>query len=114
MSGKIPKSKFYQQFLALLISGMNFCVRGALRAPLTQKFIPLLSNAQLLNRLEEAIDADFFLEASWIAYAVIEDCICSTLLKTGGLHPDKTGKTLQMLGSKLEVLASTPYASSFI
>jgi hypothetical protein len=31
--------------MTLLISGMNFCVRGALRAPLTQKFIPLLSNA---------------------------------------------------------------------
>jgi hypothetical protein len=30
---------------ALLISGMNFCLRGALRAPLKQKFILLLSNA---------------------------------------------------------------------
>jgi hypothetical protein len=30
---------------ALLNKGMNFCVRGALRAPLTQKFILEISNA---------------------------------------------------------------------
>lgn len=72
MSGKISKSKSYQQ---------------------------------LLQRLEEAIEAVFFLEASWIAYAVIEDRVCSALLKTGGLPQDKNGKSLQMLGSKLEVLA---------
>jgi hypothetical protein len=33
---------------ALLISGMNFCLRGARSAPLKQKFIPLLSNADYL------------------------------------------------------------------
>ena len=57
-----------------------------------------------MKRLEEAIDEGFFLEASWIAYAVIEDRIGSALLKTGGLPQDQNGKPLQMLGSKLKVL----------
>jgi hypothetical protein len=69
------------------------------------KVSKIKSYQQLLNRLEEAIDAGFFLEASWIAYAVIEDRVCSALLKTEGLPQDKNGKSLQMLGSKLEVLA---------
>jgi hypothetical protein len=63
------------------------------------------SYQQLLNRLEEAIDSGFFLEASWIAYAVIEDRICSALSKTaGGLPKDKNGNSCQMLGAKLKVL----------
>jgi hypothetical protein len=71
---------------------------------MSDKISKFKSYQQLLKRLEEAIDAGFFLEASWIAYAVIEDRICSALLKTGGLPQDKNGKSLQMLGSKLNIL----------
>lgn len=71
---------------------------------MSDKVSTFKSYQQLLKRLEEAIDEGFFLEASWIAYAVIEDRICSALLKTGGLPQDPNGKPLQMLGSKLKVL----------
>ena len=72
---------------------------------MSDKISKFKSYQQLLKRLEEAIDAGFFLEASWIAQAVIEDRVCSALLKTGGLPQDKNGKSLPMLGSKLEILA---------
>lgn len=72
---------------------------------MSDKISKFKSYQQLLNRLEEAIDGGFFLETSWIAYAVIEDRVCSALSKTaGGLPKDKNGKSRQMLGVKLKVL----------
>ena len=63
------------------------------------------SYQELLNRIQEAIDSGFYLEATWIAYAVIEDRVCSALEKSGGLPKDKNGKPLRMLGLKLEALS---------
>ena len=65
----------------------------------------LRSYQELLNRIQEAIDSDFYLEATWITYAVIEDRVCSALEKSGGLPKDQNDKPLRMLGSKLEVLS---------
>lgn len=63
------------------------------------------SYQELLNRVEKAIDNGFYLEATWIIYAVIEDRVCSALEKSGGLHQDSNGKPLRMLGSKLTALS---------
>lgn len=41
--------------------------------------------SKLLERLDQAIDAEYFLEASWIAYAVVEDRTRSTLKHSGGI-----------------------------
>jgi hypothetical protein len=57
----------------------------------------------LIARMDEAIKEGFYLEASWIAYAVIEDRCDSALEKTGGI-PTRNGRPIQMLGNKLKEL----------
>ena len=56
------------------------------------------SYEELLARLDAARKEGFHLEASWIAYAVVEDRIDSALGLTGGIPPKI------MLGKKLEHL----------
>ncbi len=53
--------------------------------------------------MDQALNDGFFLEASWIAYAIIEDRILSALAKTGGV-PMRNGQPLRMLGPKLDAL----------
>jgi hypothetical protein len=52
--------------------------------------------SELLSRMDEAIEHEFYLEASWISYAIFEDRLLSILKESGGGH-DK----LRMLGPKL-------------
>lgn len=59
------------------------------------------SYRQLFSRLSEAIERGFHLEASWIAYAILEDRAISALKRTGGLPTNRGGRPLQMLGPKL-------------
>jgi hypothetical protein len=42
---QISNTLWSNEAWALLNRGMNFCLRGVLRAPLKQKFIPEISNA---------------------------------------------------------------------
>lgn len=58
----------------------------------------------LLARLETALNCGFHLEASWIAYAVIEDRLLSALEKTGGIPATKKGQLLTLLGTKIAYL----------
>lgn len=46
--------------------------------------------------MDEAIEHEFYLEASWITYAILEDRLLSILKESGGGH-DK----IKMLGPKL-------------
>lgn len=52
--------------------------------------------SELLSRMDDAIEHEFYLEASWISYAIIEDRLLSILKESGGGH-DK----FKMLGPKL-------------
>ena len=52
--------------------------------------------SELLSRMDEAIEHEFYLEASWITYAILEDRLLSILKESGGGH-DK----IKMLGPKL-------------
>ena len=54
----------------------------------------------LISRLGEAIKDEFFLEASWLAYAILEDRLVSALDETGGAVTT-TGRPIRMLGPKL-------------
>ena len=49
----------------------------------------------LVSRIDQAIDEEFFLEATWIAYAILEDRLVSALRESGG------GPPIRMLGPKL-------------
>lgn len=61
----------------------------------------------LLERLDVARHNDFHLEASWIAYALVEDRLNAALELTGGMPPS----TL-MLGKKLKELRNRLSADS--
>jgi hypothetical protein len=62
------------------------------------------SYKQLIKRMDDAITGEFYLEASWIAYAIIEDRLLSALAKTGGVPTTKKGDPIRMLGPKLQAL----------
>lgn len=47
--------------------------------------------------------ADYHLEASWIAYAILEDRLVAALLCTGGAT-HKNGNPVKMLGPKIDFL----------
>jgi hypothetical protein len=64
------------------------------------------SYRQLLARADTAIAKGFWLEAAWIAYAIIEDRALSALEKTGGVPTSKKGTPIVMLGPKLAALAA--------
>jgi len=53
--------------------------------------------------MQEAIAAEFYLEASWIAYAILEDRLIAAMLSTGGAT-DKKGKPVKMMGPKITIL----------
>ena len=49
----------------------------------------------LLKRIDEALEHSFYLEAAWIAYAVLEDRLVSALRESGSSPP------IKMLGPKI-------------
>lgn len=54
----------------------------------------------LLQKMDAAMAAKYYLEASWIAYAILEDRPVAVLLNTGGAT-DKNGNAVRMLGPKI-------------
>jgi len=60
----------------------------------------------LIARMREAISDEFYLEASWIAYAILEDRLVSALDETGGAKK-ANGAPIMMMGPKVGVLRST-------
>ncbi|MFJ2527489.1 hypothetical protein [Pseudomonas helmanticensis] len=52
--------------------------------------------SELLARMDEAIKEEYFLEANWIAYSILEDRLTSILKESGGGH-----EKIRMLGPKL-------------
>jgi len=54
----------------------------------------------LLSRIDDAMKDKFYLEATWIVYAILEDRLVSALNESGGAV-DKKGKAIRMLGNKL-------------
>jgi hypothetical protein len=57
----------------------------------------------LLKKMEAAMKAGFYLEASWIAYAILEDRLVAAMLCTGGAT-QRNGKRVAMLGPKINFL----------
>ncbi|PCE32690.1 hypothetical protein BZL54_08540 [Burkholderia ubonensis subsp. mesacidophila] len=57
----------------------------------------------LLSRIDESIKQEFYLEASWLVYAILEDRLVSALDETGGAVT-ANGKPIRMLGPKLVAL----------
>lgn len=53
---------------------------------------------QMIARLDDAVVGGHFFEASWYAYAVLEDRLISLLSSSGG------GRNLRMMGPKLAEL----------
>jgi hypothetical protein len=56
------------------------------------------------KRMDEAINQNFYLEASWYAYAIIEDRLVSMLLQSGGIGLNGGSAPIRMLGKKLSEL----------
>ena len=54
-------------------------------------------------RMTKAIVAEFYLEASWYAYAIIEDRLVAVLKRSGGVL-DSDGNPVRMLGPKLKLI----------
>lgn len=61
--------------------------------------------AELFTLMTQAAGARFYLEASWIAYALIENRVTTALVLTGGVPTNRRGVPLQMLGPKLDHVA---------
>src|SRR4051812_6098777 len=57
----------------------------------------------LLKKMEAATKAEYYLEASWIAYAILEDRLVAAMLASGGAATKK-GKPVTMLGLKITFL----------
>jgi predicted nucleic acid-binding Zn-ribbon protein len=53
-----------------------------------------------MGKMEQAHSLEFYLEASWIAYSILEDRLLSALLQTGG-STYSDGKDIRMLGQKI-------------
>jgi hypothetical protein len=60
----------------------------------------------LYARMDEAISEEFYLEASWLAYSVLEDRLVSALDETGGAVT-KAGNPIRMMGPKIDLLKET-------
>lgn len=62
----------------------------------------------LISRMEAAHGASMYFEASWYAYAVLEDRLLSLLRSSGGVGENgdgASGKPIRMMGPKLKELA---------
>ncbi len=57
----------------------------------------------LLDKMKSAHDQEFYLEASWISYSILEDRLHSALKQTGG-DTYQNGDKIRMLGQKIEEL----------
>jgi hypothetical protein len=53
--------------------------------------------------MEAAIKAKYYLEACWVAYAILEDRVVTALLCTGGAT-QQNGKPVTMMGPKINFL----------
>lgn len=61
-----------------------------------------------IGRMKNAYDAGMYLEASWYAYAVLEDRLLSLLRNSGGVGQNSggaNGKPIRMMGPKLKELS---------
>jgi hypothetical protein len=58
---------------------------------------------QLIERMDNAFAAGYFLEASWYAYSLLEDRLNSLLKNTGGLPTGNNGHPI-MMGKKISQL----------
>ncbi len=58
---------------------------------------------ELMVRMTKAILAEFYLEASWYAYAIVEDRLVAVLKRSGGAL-DAGGNAIRMLGPKLKLI----------
>ena len=56
-------------------------------------------------RMSKAITANYYLEASWYAYAVLEDRLIAILSASGGAHEkNKPSRIMRNFGRKLDVI----------
>jgi hypothetical protein len=69
---------------------------------------------QTIARLDEALGKQFFLEASWIEYAIFEDRCNSLLEKTGGLIPPSRNGIPPSINKKLTVLKERTSGDPFL
>ncbi|MFD2631252.1 hypothetical protein [Idiomarina piscisalsi] len=60
---------------------------------------------ELISRIDSAIEDGFYLEATWIAYAILEDRLVSALKESGG------GPSIRMLGPKIGKIKSRQTSS---
>ena len=58
------------------------------------------------DRMNNAIEKRFYLEASWYAYALLEDRLVSMLKQSGGVGKNGSNTPIKMLGPKLGELKS--------
>lgn len=56
------------------------------------------------DRMNAAIEKKFYLEASWYAYALLEDRLVSMLRQSGGIGQNGSSTPIKMLGRKLREL----------
>jgi len=60
-----------------------------------------------MSRMDKAFQSEMYLEASWYAYAILEDRLVSLLKNSGGIGEKKgnaNGKPIRMMGPKLKEL----------
>lgn len=55
----------------------------------------------LIAKMKSAYDDEYYLETSWIAYAILEDRLLSALSQSGGI-PKRRHKPIRMLGPKVD------------
>lgn len=58
---------------------------------------------ELMVRMTKAIAAEFYLQAGWYAYAILEDRLVAVLKRSGGATNDN-GTPIKMLGPKLKTI----------
>lgn len=58
------------------------------------------------DRMNDAFEKRFYLEASWYAYALLEDRLVSMLRQSGGVGKNGSNTPIKMLGPKLGELKS--------
>jgi iron complex outermembrane recepter protein len=83
---------------------MNFCVRGALRAPLTQKFIPLLSNARFFVKVCGAMQSQQLVWITSILSMVMASPVWAGELKPQNPQDDRQTNANQVIPSS-EILS---------
>lgn len=55
----------------------------------------------LMDKMNRSHEAEFYLEASWFAYTILEDRLLSALRQSGGITY-KNNKPIRMLGKKMQ------------